>query len=297
MSNQKQVKSKKISSISIVIFIIIAVISYLKPDFLQGGPTAESHQISNPFVHFIDVGQADAILITKGSEAMLIDGGNRDDAELVIQYLKEQDVKKLNYVIATHPHEDHIGGLSQVMNTFKVEKVILSNGETGTVTFEDFIASIEANNISVAYANVGDTYLLGDASFKILAPNSDTYDELNNYSVVVKLINGYNSFLFMGDAEQLAESEILENNPFELQADVLKVGHHGSKSSTSQKFLEAVQPQYAVISVGKDNDYGLPKQQTIDRLNKIGVTTYRTDEHGTIIMKSDGNTISVITEK
>lgn len=297
MSNQKQVKSKKISALSIVIFVIIAVISYFNPEILQVAPTEASQQTGNLLVHFIDVGQADAILITKGSEAMLIDGGNRDDAELVIQYLIEQDVKKLKYVIATHPHEDHIGGLSQVLTTFEVEKVILSNGEANTETFGNLIDSIENNKVPSVYANVGDIYTLGDASFKILAPNSEYYEELNNYSVVVKLVNGNNSFMFMGDAEQLSESEILERNATNLTADVLKVGHHGSKSSTSQKFLDAVHPQYAVISVGKDNDYGLPKQQTINRLNKIGVTTYRTDEHGTIIMKSDGNTISVKTEK
>lgn len=243
-------------------------------------------------VHFIDVGQADSILIKKGNESMLIDAGNYADSNLVLNYLKEQKIERLNYVIATHPHEDHIGGLDIVIDTFEVEKVIMSDAISTTKIFEDLLDSISNKGLSITKAKVGDIYSLNGASFTILAPIQDKYSDLNNFSVVVKLTNDANTFLFTGDAEGISESEMLIKNKEILKADVIKLGHHGSSTSTTQDFLDAVNPTYAVIAVGSGNTYGLPNLETLNRLFAKNIQTYRTDLQGTIIAKSDGKTIS-----
>lgn len=243
-------------------------------------------------VHFIDVGQADSILIKKGKDSMLIDGGNNGDGNLIVNYLKKQNISKLKYVIGTHPHEDHIGGLDNVVDNFEVEKVIMSNAISTTKTFEELLDSISNKGLSITKAKVGNKYDLNGAAFTILAPNQENYENLNDYSVVVKLTNGNDTFLFTGDAEELSESEILSKNKELLKADVLKVGHHGSTTSTSQDFLDAVNPRFAVITVEKNNSYGHPHKEILDRLATKGIEIYRTDLQGTIIAISNGKAIS-----
>lgn len=245
-------------------------------------------------VTIIDVGQADSILITTGSNSMLIDAGTNGAADTVVDYIKDQGITKLDYIIGTHPHEDHIGGMDAVIKTFDVDKVILPDAQSNTKTFEDVLDAISDKGLKIMNPVPGTSYPLGNAVFTVLAPNSSKYGDLNNYSVVVRLIFGGSSFLFMGDAEFHSEKEIMEKG-FDITADYLKVGHHGSDTSTSDDFLSAVNPQYSVISVGKDNDYGHPADETIQKFIDADIKIYRTDEMGTIVAISDGSSITFST--
>ena len=246
-------------------------------------------------VHFIDVGQADSILIQQGNNAMLIDAGNNEDSETVKNYIAKQGIKKLDYVIGTHAHEDHIGGLDYVINNFEIDKIYMPKATSNTKTFEDVVTAIKNKEMKITTPVPGDSFKLGEADCKILAPNSASYKDLNNYSIVIKVTYKNNSFMFTGDAEAISETEML-NKGFDVKADVLKVGHHGSSSSTSDEFLKKVSPKYAVISAGKDNDYGHPHKEIMKKLKDSGIAVYRTDESGTIIFTSDGNNISFNTK-
>ena len=246
-------------------------------------------------VHFIDVGQADSILIQQGDHNMLIDAGNNSDSDLVSNYLKNQGVSKLDYVIGTHPHEDHIGGLDVVVKNFSIDKILLPKVTSTTTTFKDLVTSINNKRMNITTPKVGTSYNLGGATWTILAPNSNAYEDINNHSIVIHLKYGNNSFMFTGDAESISEEEILQKQ-LDIKSDVLKVGHHGSSSSTSNSFLNKVNPKYAIVSVGKDNDYGHPHKPTMERLKSKRITVYRTDECGTIIATSDGTTITFNTK-
>ncbi|WP_058486773.1 ComEC/Rec2 family competence protein [Defluviitalea phaphyphila] len=246
-------------------------------------------------VHFIDVGQADSILIDQNGKYMLIDAGNNADSDLIIDYLKKQGVKKLEYVVGTHPHEDHIGSLDTVINTFEIGKVLMPKVTNTTKTFEDVINAIKDKGLKITTPKVGDKYTLDEGEWIILAPNKDEYEDFNNYSIVIKYVFGNHSFLFTGDAEKESEEEMLLNN-IELKSDVLKIGHHGSNTSTTDEFLEAVNPSYGIICVGQDNKYKHPHEETIDKLIKNNVEILRTDKNGTIIFTSDGKDLTYSTE-
>ncbi|KYH35814.1 hydroxyacylglutathione hydrolase [Clostridium tepidiprofundi DSM 19306] len=247
-------------------------------------------------VHFIDVGQADSILVEQNKHFMLIDAGNNADSTLVVNYLKQHGVSKLDYVIGTHPHEDHIGGLDAVINTFDIGKVLMPKKVSTTKTYRDVILAIKNKGLKITVPVPGATYKLGAAEWTILAPGKDEdYEKTNNYSIVQKLRFGNTSFIFTGDAEDVSEREILARK-YDLKADVLKIGHHGSKTSTTKEFLAAVDPKYAVISCGKDNDYGHPNKETMDKLKNNRIIVYRTDECGTIVCTSNGKDISFDTK-
>lgn len=246
-------------------------------------------------VHFIDVGQGDCILIKQDEYNMLIDAGDNKYGQTVVNYLKQNGVSTLDYIIGTHPHADHIGGLDDVIYAFNVKKIILPDVIHTTKTFEDVLIAIQDKELKITIPNVGDTYKLGNANFTILAPNSDSYDNLNNYSIVTKLEYGNTSFLFTGDAESTSENEILSNN-YNLQSDVLKVGHHGSNTSTTSNFLNAVNPKYAVIQVGTNNKYNHPDNETITKLQQKNIEIYRNDLNGTIIATSNGKNIKFNTK-
>lgn len=275
--------TKRIFAVLISIAMVLVMVAC---DAMEPNSNAVNNEILE--VHFIDVGQADSTLIKKGKEAMLIDAGNNTDGELVVKYIKEQKIKKLKYVIGTHPHEDHIGGLDDVIDAFEIEKVIMPNAIANTKTFEDVLDSIDKKGLTITKPKVGNKYELNGAEFIILAPNGENYDNTNDYSVVIKLVNGMSSFLFTGDAEELSEKEILKDNKNLLVSNVLKVGHHGSVTSTSQEFLDAIHPNIAVIFAETGNSYGHPHKEIIERLEKKHVEILRTDLLGTIVIKSDG---------
>lgn len=247
-------------------------------------------------VHFIDVGQADSILIqTPDGKSMLIDAGNNADGQAVVSYLKGQGVSKIDILVGTHPHEDHIGGMDNVINSFEIGQIYMPKVSHTTKTYEDVLTAISRKGLKITSPTPGSTFSLGEVRFTILAPNSSTYEDMNDYSIVLKMEYGNTSFLFTGDAEQVSENEIIAKG-YNLKADVLKVGHHGSSSSTSQAFLDKVSPKYAVIMVGSDNNYGHPHKETMDKLEAKGIPVYRTDENGTIVATSDGNNITFNTQ-
>lgn len=242
-------------------------------------------------VHYIDVGQGDAILIKVGEHAMLIDAGENNQGDNVTEYLESQNVKELEYVIGTHPDSDHIGGLDVVMDHYSCTTVIMPDVEADTKTYDDVISAMNRNHLSVTDPEVGDVYSLGEAEFTIIAPNRDYGDDTNNWSVGILLTFGENRFLFTGDAEASAEKDMISNG-IDLSADVYKAAHHGSKTGSSEEFLDRVQPEYSVISCGADNEYGHPNAQTLNEFRMRGIKVFRTDEQGTIVAVSDGNSIS-----
>jgi competence protein ComEC len=247
-------------------------------------------------VRFLDVGQADSILIRVGDSSMLIDAGNNNDGEGLVAYLKNLGITRLEAVIGTHPHEDHIGGLDKVVAAFDVGRIYLPKVSNNTETFEDLLDAVAAKGLKVTSPTVGTTFSLGDAQFMVLSPSASTYDSLNLYSIVLRMTYGSRTFLFCADSESGNESEMLASG-LPLSADVLKVGHHGSTSSSTVAFLTAVAPRFAVISVGHDNSYDHPAQQTLDRLSAVGATVYRTDEDGTVVVRSDGTSLDVSFEQ
>ena len=243
-------------------------------------------------VHYIDVGQGDATLIKCGSHAMLIDGGNNNKGTTVQLYLKKQGVESLDYVIGTHPDADHIGGLDVIVYKYNCDTVIMPDYEKDTKTYQELVDVIHDKNMKITYPVVGEQYALGEAKFTIIAPNSNSYGgNANDYSVAILLEYGKNRFLFTGDAEEASETEMLSNG-IELSADVYKVAHHGSRSASTQEFLNAVCPKYAVISCGEGNSYGHPHAEVLNRLRSMGVEVFRTDEQGSIIASSDGENIT-----
>ena len=246
-------------------------------------------------VHYIDVGQADSALILCGGESMLIDGGNVADSSLVVSYLADQGVDSLDYVVCTHAHEDHVGGLSGPLSQYPAEHVLAPVTEYDTKAFQNFLKYTRQQGLEVTSPSPGDTWTVGDASVTVLGPQK-AYEDTNNTSIVLRLDYGETSFLFTGDAERDAEADMLEAGAA-LQADVLKVGHHGSNTSTSYPFLREVAPEYAVISVGEGNDYGHPHEETMSRLRDADVTVYRTDLQGHIVATSDGESISFAVQK
>jgi len=250
--------------------------------------------LENLKIHFIDVGQADSILIDlSGDNEILIDAGNKGDADTIINYVKNQNIDDIEYLILTHFHEDHIGAAPDIINKLKIEKVYMPDTTADTDIYKDTMQAIWDNNITSVKAKGGLNIINNQGlKFDVLAPNSMWYSEMNEYSLVTKLLYGDTSFLFTGDAESVSELEMTRAG-YNLNADLLKVGHHGGDTSTSQIFLDAVTPKYAIISVGTDNTYGHPHQKALDRLIATGAKIYRTDEQGNIVATSNGTIITL----
>lgn len=279
----KKEKSGKNRLIYLALTLALALISYFAYTYLM--PTGDV------VVHFIDVGQGDATLIVAPGGAVLIDGGDNHMGSRVVDYLLSQNIRHLDYVIATHPHADHIGGLIDVINHLPINTVIIPEVVHTTRTFERFIDALENNEVNVAAPVAGGGFRLGDVRFTVLAPNSSGHRNLNHYSIVLLMEYGSVSFLFTGDAEELTEREIIQNH--NIRADVLQVGHHGSFTSTTAEFLDEIRPKIGVISLGYNNRYGHPHNVVLNRLQERNILIYRTDYHGHVVISTDGRGIYV----
>lgn len=242
-------------------------------------------------VHYLDVGQGDTTFIElPNNQTMLIDAGESGYAEKIIEYIKKLGYSKIDYVVGTHPHTDHIGGLANVINTFEIGLIYMPKAVSTSKTYEHLLNTILEKNMSVKTAKEG-VNILEQESLKIsiLSPKQNSYTKLNNYSAVIKMVFQNTSFLFMGDAEKEVEQELTD----EVKADIIKIGHHGSNTSSSEEFVAKVKPQYAIVSVGKDNKYNHPYEEILNRWKNIGASIYRTDELGTIVATSDGTKIVI----
>jgi len=281
--------------ISILVIAVILGVAFQYYQSLQE-TAPETPDQSYLEVKFFDLGQADCTLIRNGTHTMLIDTGANQTASKLVGILKSMEISSINVLVGTHPHEDHIGGMDAVIKQFKIETIYMPDVVTTTQTFSDVLDAIEAKALKITHPEAGTIFDFGSARCTVLAPNSTHYEDINNYSIVIKTDFGKNSFLFMGDAENTSELEMLSKK-YDLKADVLKVGHHGSDSSTGTEFLKAVSPRYAVIFIGKDNDYGHPSAQTLQKLNDNNVIIFRTDLNGTVTVKSDGNDLTFTTDR
>ena len=282
----KAVKNILQSPISFLLFLLLIITSFLLffNDFHQEEPSILQ-------VHYIDVGQGDSILIqTPKNRNILIDGGEKSQENFLQGYLKKQGVKHLHMVIGTHPHADHIGGLGFILENFSTDLIILPPITHTTKTFEDLLDTIEKENIPLRATPSSDSYLLEEhLTLEFLSPHRDFQDQLNDWSIVLKLTYVEHRFLFTGDIESAAETALLQDYSQDtLSTDVLKVSHHGSSTSSSIPFLKAVAPKIVVISSGKENPYGHPHKETVERLFNFSPRLYRTDLQGTILLKSDG---------
>ena len=292
---------KKIQNIITIIVIIFTIYTFVTEFMKESRAQMHPNQIINEklegemVIHYIDVGQGDATFVElPNNETLLIDAGEVSKEKLVIDYISRLGYKKINYVIGTHPHVDHIGGLAGVINHFDIDHVYMPKVSTNTKTFEDLLLTIKNKNLKIekAFANV---YVTSYENFSMyfVAPNSEEYIDLNNYSAVLKIDYKDKSFLFMADAEKISEDEIKSD----IKSDVIKIAHHGSAYSSSPGFVTRVKASYVIISVGENNQYNLPSKLILTRWEKSGAKIYRTDKNGNIIVKTDGQNISIKTER
>lgn len=253
-------------------------------------------------VHYIDVKQGDCIFIESDGQNMLIDCGESSEADEVTAYLQEHNISRINYLVGTHPHSDHMGGMSAIVDNFEIDNFYmpyLSDDKMPTTKyFEKLLMSLDAKGLEITNPEVGNKIILGDAEILVVAPNDKKYSNTNNYSIGLILTHGDNSFIFTGDAETLAEKEMI-NNGLLKDIDVYKAGHHGSSTSSSEEFLDVIKPEYAVIMCGTGNSYGHPNDDALERIGKYvsPKNLYRTDLYGSIVAKSNGSSITFTTER
>ena len=293
-------KKKLVSSF---IILIIVGIFYL----FQNYPTSEISENINKRINevpvtseerlevtFIDVGQADSILLENEGHYMLVDAGNNEDGPKLVNYFKNQNIHQFDYVIGTHHHEDHIGGLDNIIEGFDINTFYMPDVITTTKTFEDVLDALGEKNMTLSIPKTNATFKLGDATVKVLYVGTEDESDLNDTSIVLKVTYQNVSFLLTGDASTKVEEKL---NPADLESTVLKVGHHGSSTATNEKFLNTVNPKYAIISVGENNQYEHPHTTVLNTLAAHNITTYRTDQDGTIKVITDGTNIEINTSK
>lgn len=292
-SKEKFSKFKKEKMITLLMALFVILLTSCEVEFVEDSPQSSNDEV---IVSFLDVGQGDSILIQSDECNVLIDGGEKGNSSYIEGYLNENGIDTLDYVIGTHPHSDHIGALPTIITDCNVEHVILPQTDDSdtptTKIYESLLNAIADKGLKITPAKVGTSYDLGNATLEIIAPNSSDYSDLNDYSVVTILTHGNNKFLLTGDASETSENEMIENNLLE-DIDVLKVGHHGSDTATSQEFLDIVKPEYAIIMCGEGNQYNHPCEETMDKLQAISeIDIYRTDLDGTIVATSNGADIT-----
>ncbi len=293
--NKKRNHSKILSKISVVILALALIAFGMAYEYLTSTPADYSDAVFT--MHVIDVGQGDSILIRCGDKTMLIDAGESSAKTELERYLNEQEIEKLDYVIATHPHSDHIGGMENILRKYEYDNIIMPNVTHTSKTYISLLECIDEQGKEITEAVSGDEFMLGEAKVKILAPNSDEYEEMNDWSVVVKITIKGRSFILSGDAEKISEDEMIKKYASELDCDVYKVGHHGSKSSSSSLYVTAMSPKYSVISVAAKNSYKHPADEVVKRLKMSGSEIYSTADHGDVVffVTDDGN-LGVVTE-
>lgn len=304
MAKHKKIKKNIKRNFFEILIILLAFLIINNQDKIKNLLNQNNNQNQNDYintnndllkVHYLDVGQGDSIFIElPNNETMLIDAAESYQSENIINYLKNLNYQKIDYVIGTHPHTDHIGGLIDIINTFEIGKIYMPKVVSTTKTYESLLMTIKDKNLKINTAKAGTSIIdIDTLKINILAPNNSTYTELNNYSVVTKITYGTTKFLFMGDAEKLSENEIKED----VTADVIKIGHHGSNTSSSIDFIKKVNAKYGIISVGLNNKYNLPKEETITNWENSGTKIYLTSINGTITAISDGTNIKIESEK
>ncbi len=277
---------KRIAAVLIAVLLLLCSCRENGANLRNTGENFENdRQLS---VDFIDVGQGDSILICSGGQSMLVDAGTNESGKTVLNFLSDKGIKKLDYAVGTHPHADHIGGLDDVIRGIDTDSLLMPNAVTDTKTFNDVLDAAESRNLSITVPEEDDEFSLGASRVTVLSKNKEQSDNLNNSSLILKVVYGDFSLLLTGDAEKEAEKQLLSDKK-DVSADVLKVGHHGSETSTSGDFLKAVSPKCAVISCGKNNDYGHPHEKTLKKLEKQGTEVYRTDISGTISLFADSD--------
>lgn len=293
---KKHKGNKKAQFITIIVFGVIAILSlYFGKDLkdLNVGTPSGNLEIS-----YLDVGQGDAAYIRVNDFDILIDAGPRSDVDKLMKQLEEKNIDDFEIVIATHPHEDHIGGMVKVFEKYDIESFYMPKVTHTTKTFENMLKAVSEEGLKVKVIKEGTSFDLGEgAKIDVYSPIYESYEEFNDYSPIMKLTFGNTSYMFTGDAEAHAEQEVVAKYPKNLDADVLKFGHHGSSTSSTKEFVEAVSPEYGVISCGVDNKYGHPHRETLQTIDTHGIKAYRTDKQGQITITSDGNTINIKTEK
>lgn len=280
-------KKKKVNKYLFYIVLLLSFFAYL---YISYGDNSHNpinlskDELKGIKITYFDVGQADSILIQTNNENMLIDAGNNSDGSNLVAYLKNEEINNFKYVVGTHAHEDHVGGMDDIIYNFNIEHFYMPDVISTTKTFEDILDALENKQVRFETPNIDDTFNLGEATIKIIYIGKDS-NNLNNTSIVLKLKYKNAEFLFMGDLEKDIEKQLLDKD---IKADILKVGHHGSNTSSSKEFIEKVKPSISIISVGNNNKYNHPNKSTLDILNKNNSRVLRTDELGTIIVTSDG---------
>lgn len=282
-------KKKKIIS-SIIGIIVVLLAGYFGIDLTQDSKVPKDSEL---MISYMDVGQGDAAYIKVNGNDILIDAGPRSNSKELLEQLKAKNIDDFELVIATHPHEDHIGGMVDVFKEYEVKAFYSSKITHTTKTYENLVKAVKDEGLKTKELKGGMVIDLGEgAKFEVFTPQKSEYEELNDYSPIMKLSFGDTSYLFTGDAEKLAEEEALAKYKTSLYSDVIKFGHHGSSSSSSNAFIEAVSPKYGIISCAKDNKYGHPHRETLDIIKKYNIKTFRTDTDGEIILTSDGKSIN-----
>lgn len=286
--NRKNIIKKIIAlSIIIILFIYGNNIDYKYLTNISNQKITEENEKLK--IYFLDVGQAECFLIKIEDKYILIDAGNNINSNRIVKYFKKNNIKEFEYIIATHPHEDHIGGMSKIIYNFDTKHFLMPNIKVNIKSYDNLLKALKKKNIEIETPKIDAVYNIDNLKLKILFIGNDN-ENINDSAIIVKIEYKETSYLFTSDASKEVELKIINKD---IKSDVLKIGHHGSQYSSSAQFLKKVNPKYAIISVGKDNDYNFPKEITLEKLEKLNIKTYRTDIDKTILVKSDGKNIEV----